>query len=766
MKVAGLWAAVVLMLVQFSMAIRHMKSTSLLTCMKNSLFTASHFNVVFYPDNSTVYFDITAIANIDGYVGAKVDVIAYGINAISKNITFCSLNYKTICPFSSGHLELTKYQKIPEKFIKEIPSVAYTIPDLDARVRVVLYDTNNTKTYACVEAVLSNGKTVQNKYVSWPIAAVSGLGVLTSGVVSVIGHSNTAAHIASNSMSLFVYFQSLSLTAMLAVAKVPPIAAAWAQNFEWSLGIVRTKFVQDIANWYIQATGGTPTDILKTSYLSISVQKKIKRSAKYILDSFYNSQSIPSLSKRASVSLDTGNFGYSDKLDNSLYTVNEKSSDLSSKILILRGMQRVAYLAGIELTNLFMTSIMFLLFVAFVLVVCISAFKAVIEICIRSKILNEGRFGEYRQQWSYIIKGSLYRLLLLAFPQICVMCLWQFTENDSAGTIVIAVFLLAVVLILLFQASIRVFHLGRKSVRQFKNPAYLLYGDSKFLNKFGFIYVHYRADKYYFVTITLVYVLLKTLFIAVLQQHGRPQSVIVFAIELIYCVLVCWLRPFMDKRTNAFNITISIINAINALFFMFFSYIFNQPQIVASVMAVVYFVLNAVFALFLLLFTIISCVIALVSKNPDTRYQPMKDDRVSFLPRFDKSGKNVGGDKKDDMELMALGAIAMRGHENGGKPNHLLDEDESIYDEDTALSNHDSRRHNANVYGDDESESKRDSYYLEAVEPTAPTSTIVGNPNSAMNNYNTAYNRSVNFRTPDNLHKEQRNNGNSVPNLI
>ena len=91
-------------------------------------------------------------------------------------------------------------------------------------------------------------------------------------VISIIGYSNTAAHIASNSMSLFVYFQSLAVTAMMAVVRTPPLAAAWAQNFMWSLGVVRVGFVQDIANWYLQATGGTPTDILKSRYLSISVQ--------------------------------------------------------------------------------------------------------------------------------------------------------------------------------------------------------------------------------------------------------------------------------------------------------------------------------------------------------------------------------------------------------------------------------------------------------------------------------------------------------------
>lgn len=33
----------------------YIKSTSLLTCMENSLFTASHFDVVFYPDSGKVF---------------------------------------------------------------------------------------------------------------------------------------------------------------------------------------------------------------------------------------------------------------------------------------------------------------------------------------------------------------------------------------------------------------------------------------------------------------------------------------------------------------------------------------------------------------------------------------------------------------------------------------------------------------------------------------------------------------------------------------
>ena len=63
---------------------------------------------------------------------------------------------------------------------------------------------------------------------------------------------------------------------------------------------------------------------------------------------------------------------------------------------------------------------------------------------------------------------------------------------------------------------------------------------------------------------------------------------------------------------------------------MFFPMFLDNPSVVSSMMAVVYFILNAVFALFLLLFTIITCILALLRDNPDSQYQPMRDDRVSF----------------------------------------------------------------------------------------------------------------------------------------
>lgn len=72
-------------------------------------------------------------------------------------------------------------------------------------------------------------------------------------------------------------------------------------------------------------------------------------------------------------------------------------------------------------------------------------------------------------------------------------------------------------------------------------------------------------------------------------------------------------------------------------------------------MGVLFFVVNAVFALVILLMVLWASGWALMSKNPDMRYQPMRDDRGSFI----KSNTNL-----QTTELDALASTA-RGDKRG-----------------------------------------------------------------------------------------------------
>jgi quinol-cytochrome oxidoreductase complex cytochrome b subunit len=195
---------------------------------------------------------------------------------------------------------------------------------------------------------------------------------------------------------------------------------------------------------------------------------------------------------------------------------------------------------------------------------------------------------------------------------------------------------------------------ARLSVEMNKNPAYILYSDPAALNKWGFRYVQFRATAYYFILPVLVYVVIKGMFTALGQDSGTTQAAALVIIEAIALIGASVLRPWIDKSTNSFNISICAINFLNAIFFLVFTGVLNQPGVVTGVMDVVFFVVNAVFSLVLLILVLVATIYAFALKNPNSRYQPAADDRTSFIKsqtqltiELDALGATAGGNGKE-----------------------------------------------------------------------------------------------------------------------
>ncbi|KAF5095730.1 hypothetical protein D0Z00_003033 [Geotrichum galactomycetum] len=662
--------------------------------MDNSQFTASNFDVMFYRSNNSLSFEVSAISTLSGEFKARINVIAYGFNAVTESVDLCSISQQ-LCPMTPGHFDVPlSAQTISEDIISSIPGIAFSIPDLDGVVRVMVYSKNDTSfstPVACVEATLSNGKTVSTKYAAWPIAAICFAGLFTAGIVWLYGHISTSAHIASNIVSLFVYFQGVAIIVMMAVDKLPPVAAAWGQNFMWTMGLISVPFMQDIFNWYVQATGGHVTNILPNAQImSISVQK-VKRAfsdvdftsiARYFtpltsngpINSVVTSNTVKAVSEYASdeamprnvamfmshkALLAANAMGHLVKRANDTIstaeTTNEDLDDYSATTLVLRGIQRVAYLANIEITSVFLTGFTFFLIICVAAMIFAIIMKLFVELLVKVNAINPTTFLEYRNGWLTVTKGVLYRLTLLGFPQLSVLCLWELTKHDSPATVVLAVVSYFVVVSLLAFGAYKTISIARRSMRDYKNPAFILYSDANALNRLGFLYVQFRATAYFYIAPLLIYLFVKCAIIAFGQGAGKVQAVLIFVLELAYLVVISIYKPYMDKATNGFNIGISAINFINSLLFLFFSAIFGVPAYVAGVMGVVFFILNAVFSLVLLIMILVSCIWAVFAKNPETRYQPMTDDRESFIP-------NPEGEKNKATELDALGLSARDGY--------------------------------------------------------------------------------------------------------
>ncbi len=158
-----------------------------------------------------------------------------------------------------------------------------------------------------------------------------------------------------------------------------------------------------------------------------------------------------------------------------------------------------------------------------------------------------------------------------------VLCLWELTQRDSAAEVVLALFFFISMSFSLGWAALKVFRIAKRSVSMHKNPAYILYSDPTALNKWGFLYVQFRATAYYFIMPVLVYILLKGIFVAFGQGSGIAQAVGLVIIEAGFLIGVSILRPWMDKKTNAFNIAIAAVNFLNTIFLLVFTQVFNQP---------------------------------------------------------------------------------------------------------------------------------------------------------------------------------------------
>jgi hypothetical protein len=624
-------------------AVRLIESKSLNTCQDNSSLTASLFNVVFTPNNLTLTFDIVGVSSIQGNVTFDVDVTAYGYKLLTKTLDPCTMNLPGMCPMNTGQLDISSNIDLDQSVVDEIPGIAYTVPDLDASVKVIINGTTDPDvSLACVEASLSNGKTVDQKGVGWTTAIIAGLALVASAVTSGLGHSNTAAHVAANALSLFGYFQAQAIVGLTAV-HLPPIVQSWTQNFDWSMGIIEVDFMQSIATWYQRSTGGTPATLLNTlTTTSVEIEK---RSIGLVV--------------RA--------------LEEAHAQLNKRSSSDLTGTYVVKGMKRVAFRAGIESTNLFLTGLAFFcIFVVFT-VIGVAVFKGYCEMAVRAKWMKSDKFMDFRNGWLTVLKGIMFRMVLIGFPQMTILCLWEFTQVDSAAEVVLAVFFFIGMLATLTWAALKVFRIAKRSEAMHKNPAYILYSDPAALNKWGFLYVQFRATAYYFIFPVLFYILIKGMFVAFAQGNGNVQAIAFVIIEFGALIAASVLRPWMDKGTNGFNISIYAINALNAIFLLVFTGIFNQPDIVTGVMGVIFFVYNAIFSLVLLLLVLISTVYALVRKNPDTRYQPMTDDRASFI----KSQSQL------TTELDALGATARGDMKGGYKHNLDLDEDGDSWSSDS-----------------------------------------------------------------------------------
>jgi len=103
---------------------RIIESRSLLSCMEDSKFTASLFQVSFNPDTRVIAFDINGVSSINKNVTAVMQVYAYGYKVMDQVMDPCKSQMRGMCPMTEGVIDLqSNIDNISQDVIDNIPGV-------------------------------------------------------------------------------------------------------------------------------------------------------------------------------------------------------------------------------------------------------------------------------------------------------------------------------------------------------------------------------------------------------------------------------------------------------------------------------------------------------------------------------------------------------------------------------------------------------------------------------------------------------------------
>lgn len=699
-----------LSLVQFTAAVRELMADTLVPCLNSDGITSRNLSVIYNHEEKKLYYNASITVDFEGEIYADIVVYIYGLRAISTTIKPCEGNglLKNMCPVYAGQIDIESQSDLGS-IANDIPGIAFTVPDIDAYAVALVRDVDTSELRACARIEVQNTKTVEHTAIKWVTACLSGVGFFVSALFVFMGTSLDSQSISAVTVLMLQYFQSVAMTDMQAVERVPPIASAWAENVVWSVGIVYAKFLEKIVRWYVQATGGNPATYLTYNTIPVLPQRLKKRSVDMVnkimsprsrewLKQSYDSFLTP----EGELTLNT------EEMSNSLMKranddANVLGSDTTNNLIVYRGIDRLAFEQQLEVTSAVITTYIIFIFVC----VCVVFIFAVLYGLLMSSNKKQARQYEKEKQDPFrggeegsldfesnkpvisrsaffymllpsLMKGTLLKLWYVAFPSIMVFSMWEWTHVDSAGVVVVSVFMFLICLALVGFNAVRLLFIVRKSINETGSPGFMLYSDPKVLQKFGYLYSMFDVKYYWFGLVYLAFNFVKACFLAFAQKSGQTQALAIFIIELAMFIVVCVFKPFLSKAVNGIQITSHVVTTLNAVFFLFFSNLMTQPLIVNGVMGVIFFILNAAFSLFLLLYIIIYSIWCLVAHRLEgTRadHRP-KDDRSSFI--YDGVGPTpVGGNE----ELQALGTAAQADHEESGNAPSWYQQTDAPYGE-------------------------------------------------------------------------------------
>jgi hypothetical protein len=496
-------------------------------------------------------------------------------------------------------------QQIPAQYLDNIPSIVYSIPNLDGIATLKLTSLDSGKDVACVQAGVSNGRTTDVPAVSYVAVGIAGAALLLTGVSAIFGSASAVGgHAPSPSFGTILgWFQSMAMNGMMSV-NYPPVYRSFAKNFAFSGGLIPWDCMQTGIDTFRQMTGGNldgdNVQFLKNSTLA-----------------FTNGETNTTTFAKRAIS-----FGDDTMLrmrDSITTNVNGSSSDSGPSTTtgvthIVYGIQGYVEQLTIPQANTFMTALLYFSIVIAAIVVGILLFKLILEFWALFASFPKRLTGFRRRYWR-VLTNAIVNLVLLLYGVWTLYCIFQFTNGDSWAAKLLAGVTLGIFTLILVFFAVKITLLARK-YKQASGDASALYENKATWLKYSLFYDSYKKNYWWLFMPVIVYMFAKGCILAAANGHGLTQTVGQLILESLMFIILLWCRPYATSGGNWINITIQVVRVLSIVCILVFVESLGIAQTTKTITGVVLIVMQSVLTVVLAILIAVSAIITCCRENP------------------------------------------------------------------------------------------------------------------------------------------------------
>jgi len=380
-----------------------------------------------------------------------------------------------LCPVPVGSFAAKGEQAIPAEFANQIPSIAFSVPDIAAQATLELKALDTGENVACITSAVQNGKTVNVPAVSYIAAGIAGAALVVTGISAIgaaaAGGSTGGAGTTSPSFTdVITTMQGFAMNGMMSV-DMPPVYRAFAKNFAFSTGLIPFESIQSAIDNFRGSTGGNVTrDSIKV----------LKNTTLVFGDG-------SSTVTRRSLGL-----MWRDELSTTVNNTATESSSNSTLQKTVSGIQAYAEQLTIPQSNNFLTVLLVVAIVIAAIVVGVLLFKVILEGWSLFGSFPKSLIGFRKHYWGTMAR-TIVQLILVLYGVVVLYCVFQFTHGDSWAAQALAGVTLGLFTATLGFFGFKIWQTARR-LKKIEGDVSGLYDKKEHWIKYSLFYDSYKKD--------------------------------------------------------------------------------------------------------------------------------------------------------------------------------------------------------------------------------------------------------------------------------